>query len=85
VSILVFHLTLFVASFYVAMICTFWVDATDPATMTTYIDPNDNSTEVVVTGSYTAMAAKFSAAGVSFVLFLWTLLTALCCDVSADS
>lgn len=85
VSILVFHLTLFVASFYVAMICTFWVDATDPATMTTFLDANDNSTEIVVTGSYPAMYAKLGAAGLSFVLFLWTLLTALCCDVSSDS
>ena len=65
--------------------CTFWVDATDPATMTTFIDANDNSTEVIVTGSYPAMAAKLGAAGLSFVLFLWTLLTALCCDVSGDN
>ena len=40
---------------------------------------------VYLTGSYPAMGAKFGAAGVSFVLFLWTLLTALCCDVDGDS
>ena len=53
--------------------------------MAKYVDANDNSTEVFVTGSYPAMAAKFGAAGVSFVLFLWTLLAALCRDVSGDN
>merc|ERR1712146_741858 len=74
VAILLFHLALFSATFYMAMICTFWVNALDVSAM------NSTPDEKIITGSDYAVGAKLCAAIATFIVFLWSLLTALCCD-----
>lgn len=88
VALFLFHLALFCATFYTAMICTFWINALDVSEMQVYTLTLSNgtaTTSTVITGSWYALGAKFGAAGASFAVFLWSLFTALCCDVGQDN
>lgn len=78
VAILLFHLALFSATFYLAMICTFWVNALDVSAL------DSTSDGKIITGSDYAVGAKLCAAIATFIVFLWSLLTALCCDVGQE-